>query len=131
MQKQTFPTIGVTGFNGLANSPLIADVGHTYVMQSNLSQQRGKHLLKVGADVRILFGNFFRNTNPSGTFSYGNAWSNGPSALTPANNTGFPWLRSHSVSVAGRSTITRASLSSISTTASSSKMTTGSPQNLP
>lgn len=102
VQKQTFPTIGVTGFNGLANSPLIADVGHTYVMQSNLSQQRGKHLLKVGADVRILFGNFFRNTNPSGTFSYGNAWSNGPSALTPANNTGFP-LASFSIGLGGGS----------------------------
>jgi hypothetical protein len=89
-QRQAFPTIGVTGFTGLANSPLIADVGHTYVMQSNVSQQRGRHTLKTGADIRLLYGNFFRNTNPSGTFSFSNAWSNGPNALTPAGNTGFP-----------------------------------------
>ena len=89
-QGSAFPTVGVTGFTGLANSPLIADVGHTYVMQSNIAHQRGKHLLKTGADIRLLYGNFFRNTNPSGTFSYSNAWSNGPSALTPAGNTGFP-----------------------------------------
>jgi hypothetical protein len=89
-QRAAFPTIGVTGFNGLANSPLIADVGRTYVLQTNVSHQRGKHVLKTGADLRLLYGNFFRNTNPSGTFSFSNAWSNGPSALTPAGNTGFP-----------------------------------------
>lgn len=89
-QGQAFPTIGITGFTGLANSPLISDVGQTQVLQSNLSHQRGKHLFKVGADLRLLSRNFFRNTNPSGTFSYSNPWSNGPSALTPAGNTGFP-----------------------------------------
>lgn len=89
-QRQAFPTIGITGFTGLANSPLIKDVGHTYVLQTNVSHQRGKHVFKTGADLRLLYGNFFRNTNPSGTFSYSNAWSNGPNALTPAGNTGFP-----------------------------------------
>ena len=90
VQQQAFPTIGVSGFNVLANSPLIGDVGHTYGLQANVSHQRGKHVVKVGTDIRLLYGNFFRNTNPSGTFSYSNAWSNGPSALTPAGNTGFP-----------------------------------------
>ena len=89
-QRKAFPTIGVTGFNGLANSGLVADVGRTYVLQTNVSHQRGKHVFKTGADLRLLYGNFFRNLNPSGTFSFSNAWSNGPSALTPASNTGFP-----------------------------------------
>ena len=89
-QRKAFPTIGVTGFNGLANSGLVADVGRTYVLQTNVSHQRGKHVFKTGADLRLLYGNFFRNLNPSGTFSFSNAWSNGPSALTPAGNTGFP-----------------------------------------
>ena len=90
LQAKAFPTIGITGFTGLANSPLIGDVGHTYFLQSNVSHQRGKHVLKVGIDLRFLYGNFFRINNPSGTFSFSNAWSNGPSALTPAGNTGFP-----------------------------------------
>ncbi len=90
IQGRAFPTIGVTGFTGLANSPLIKDVGRTWVLQSNVSHQRGKHVLKTGADLRLLYGNFFRNTNPAGSFSFSNAWSNGPSALTPAGNTGFP-----------------------------------------
>jgi len=89
-QRKSFPTIGVTGFNGLANSGLVSDVGRTYVLQSNVSHQRGKHVFKTGADLRLLYGNFFRNLNPSGSFSFSNAWSNGPSALTPAGNTGFP-----------------------------------------
>lgn len=90
VQGKAFPTIGITGFNGLANSPRIADVGRTYVLQTNVSHQRGKHVFKTGADIRLLYGNFFRNTSPSGTFSFSNAWSNGPSALTPTGNTGFP-----------------------------------------
>ncbi len=90
LQAKAFPTIGITGFTGLANSPLISDIGHTYFLQSNVSHQRGKHVLKVGADIRFLYGNFFRNTNPGGNFSFSNAWSNGPSALTPTANTGFP-----------------------------------------
>ncbi len=90
VQSAAFPTIGITGFNGLANSPLIQDVGHTYFLQSNVAHQAGKHLLKIGADIRMLYGNFFRNTNPSGSFSFSNAWTNGPSALTPTAGTGFP-----------------------------------------
>lgn len=90
IQGRAFPTIGVTGFTGLANSPLIKDIGRTWVVQSNVSHQRGKHVLKTGADLRLLYGNFFRNTNPAGSYSFSNAWSNGPSALTPAGNTGFP-----------------------------------------
>ena len=90
VQDKAFPSIGVSGFSGLANSPRIADVGRTWVLQTNISHQRGKHTFKAGADLRLLYGNFFRNLNPSGTFSYSSDWSNGPSALTPAANTGFP-----------------------------------------
>jgi hypothetical protein len=90
VQGRAFPTIRVTGFQGLAGSPLIVDPGNTYTLQSNLAMQRGKHIFKYGADLRLLYGNFFRNLNPSGTFSFNNAWSNGPRADTPAANTGFP-----------------------------------------
>ncbi|MEZ5403161.1 MAG: TonB-dependent receptor [Bryobacteraceae bacterium] len=89
-QMQAFPTIRVTGFQGLAGSPLIFDPGQTWSLQTNASQQRGRHVMKAGIDFRLLYGNFFRNVNPSGSFSYGNAWSNGPRADTPAGNTGFP-----------------------------------------
>lgn len=90
VQGRAFPTIRVTGFQGLAGSPLIFDPGQTYSLQANVSQQRGKHLMKFGTDLRLLYGNFFRNLNPSGSFSFSNAWSNGPNAATPTANTGFP-----------------------------------------
>ncbi|MBM3796322.1 MAG: hypothetical protein FJW31_20185 [Acidobacteria bacterium] len=90
VQGRAFPTIVVAGFQGLAGSPLIFDPGHTYSLQANLAQQRGKHILKYGIDFRLLYGNFFRNNNPSGTYSFNNAWSNGPNAATPTANTGFP-----------------------------------------
>ncbi len=90
VQGLAFPTVGVTGFQGLAGSPLAVNPGQTYVVQSNVSHQRGKHVLKVGGDVRAMYGHFFRNNNPSGTFSFSNAWSNGPRADTPLATTGFP-----------------------------------------
>jgi hypothetical protein len=89
VQGRAFPTVRVAGFQGLAGSPLIYDPGHTYSLQANLAQQRGRHLFKYGADLRLLYGNFFRNLNPSGSFSFNNAWSNGPNAATPTANTGF------------------------------------------
>jgi len=90
VQERAFPTIGVAGFQGLAGSPLIRDPGYTYTIQANLSQQRGRHVIKYGTDLRAFYGNFFRNTHPSGTFSFSNAWTNGPRADTPSANTGFP-----------------------------------------
>ncbi|MEJ7608212.1 MAG: TonB-dependent receptor [Bryobacteraceae bacterium] len=90
LQSQSFPQVRVNGFMNLAGSGLINDPGYTYTFQPSLSEQRGRHLLKYGADMRLLYGNFFRNTAGSGTFSFTNAWTNGPRADTPLAGTGFP-----------------------------------------
>jgi hypothetical protein len=90
VQNQAFPNIRVTGMMNLAGSPLINDPGYTWTLQPSLAEQRGKHLLKYGADLRLLYGNFFRNLNGSGIFNFSNQWVNGPRADTPTANTGFP-----------------------------------------
>jgi hypothetical protein len=90
VQNRAFPNIRVTGIINLAGSPLINDPGQTWTLQPSFSEHRGKHLLRYGADLRLLYGNFFRNTNGSGIFSFSNQWVNGPRADTPAANTGFP-----------------------------------------
>ncbi len=90
VQRKAFPTIGVQQFQGLAGSPLIQDPGYSYTLQANVSRQQGKHVFKYGADLRLLYGHFFRNTNPSGTFSFNNAWTSGPNAAAPPANAGFP-----------------------------------------
>ncbi len=90
LQSPSFPQMRVNGFMNLAGSGLINDPGYTYTLQPSLSEQRGKHLIRYGADLRLLYGNFFRNTSGPGTFSFTNAWTNGPRADTPTANTGFP-----------------------------------------
>ena len=90
VQSAAVPTIGIAGFQGLAGSGYIENVGHTWSMQTAFSHVRGKHVMRVGVDLRLLYGNFFGNNNPSGTFSFNNAWTDGPRADTPTSNTGFP-----------------------------------------
>lgn len=90
LQAKSFPLIRVAGFMNLAGSGLINDPGYTYTLQPSLAEQRGKHLLKYGADLRLLYGNFFRNLSAPGTYNFANAWSNGPRAATPVATSGFP-----------------------------------------
>ena len=90
LQSPSFPQMRVNGFMNLAGSGLVNDPGYTYTFQPNLSEQRGKHLLRYGADLRLLYGNFFRNTSGPGNYAFTNAWTNGPRADTPLATTGFP-----------------------------------------
>jgi hypothetical protein len=90
VQNRAFPNIRVGGFMNLAGSGLVQDPGYTYTLQPGIAEQRGKHLLRYGADLRLLYGNFFRNLNGSGLFTFTNAWSNGPRADQPLANSGFP-----------------------------------------
>lgn len=90
VQSAAVPNINIAGFQAMATSGYVENVGRTWSAQSNISQIRGKHLLKIGGDIRLLYGNFFGNSRPSGTFSFNNAWTDGPRADTPTAATGFP-----------------------------------------
>ncbi|MBK5293146.1 MAG: TonB-dependent receptor, partial [Acidobacteriia bacterium] len=89
VQSRAFPTIGVTDFEGLAGSGYIFDPGDTWSLQPSVTMQRNKHLLKYGGEVRLSRGNYFRNLNPSGTFSFGPNQTGGPSAATPSAGFGM------------------------------------------
>jgi hypothetical protein len=90
VQSPAVPTVNITGFQGLAGSGYIENVGHTWSLQTNFSHVRGRHVWRVGLDTRLLYGNFFGNNHPSGNFSFNNSWTDGPRADTPTSNTGFP-----------------------------------------
>lgn len=89
VQARAFPTISVTGMQSLAGSGYREQPGYTYSLQSSLSTQRERHLLKTGGEIRLVRGNFLNNGNPSGNFSFGVAQSGGPRADTPSAGTGF------------------------------------------
>jgi hypothetical protein len=89
IQSPAFPQIGVSEMETLANSPYIYDPGDTWSLQPNISMQRGRHLVKAGADLRLSRGHYFRNTTPAGAFSFGVGQTGGPRADTPAATSGF------------------------------------------
>jgi hypothetical protein len=89
VQANAFPTIRITGIEGLAGSGYREQIGHTYSLQSSVSMQRGKHLFKTGGEGRLIRGNFLTNNNPSGNFSYAQGSTGGPRADTPVASSGF------------------------------------------
>ncbi|MEX2260507.1 MAG: TonB-dependent receptor [Bryobacteraceae bacterium] len=89
IQGKAFPTIGVSDFESLAGSALILDPGDTWSLQPSVSMQRGRHLYKIGGEGRLLRGNYFRNTHPSGSFSFGPNQTGGPRADTPSGGFGL------------------------------------------
>ena len=89
VQTKAFPTLNVSDFEGLAGSGYIFDPGHTWSLQPSVTMQRNKHLLKYGGEVRLSRGNYFRNLNPSGTYSFGPNQTGGPNAATPSAGFGL------------------------------------------
>lgn len=89
-QFQNFPGITVSGFQSLAGVGYKEQPGYNYSLQSSLSMQRGKHLLKTGIDIELLRGNYLTNNNPSGAFSFAQTQTGGPRADTTVATSGFP-----------------------------------------
>ncbi len=86
LQYQAFPTINISGFEGLVGGVAYKEQpGYNYSLQSSLSMQRGKHLFKTGVQFNLLRGNFIANTYPSGNFSFNQAQTGGPRADTPTS----------------------------------------------
>ncbi len=89
-QRAAFPQMRFTGFQGLSTTDWQTNPGHTWTLQPSVSMMRGAHLIKMGVEGRLIYGNFFINPQPSGAFNFSNAWTNGPRADQPAATAGFP-----------------------------------------
>jgi hypothetical protein len=83
IQGLAFPTTNVTEMLQLGGSPLIYDPGDTWSLQPSTSIQFSSHLVKFGGEGRLVRGNFFRNTAPSGVFNFGVNETGGPNVNTP------------------------------------------------
>ncbi len=90
VQRSAFPQMSFAGFQGLSTTDWRTNPGNTWTLQPSMSMMRGAHLIKAGFEGRLIYGNFFLNTRPSGAFSFNNAWTDGPRADQPATNSGFP-----------------------------------------
>ncbi|MBI1354436.1 MAG: hypothetical protein GC160_08820 [Acidobacteria bacterium] len=90
VQRAAFPQMSFSGFQGLSTTDWQSNPGNTWTLQPSVSMMRGAHLIKIGGDARLIYGNFFSNQQPSGAFSFNNAWTDGPRADQPATGSGFP-----------------------------------------
>lgn len=89
VQRDMFPGISMSSFTGLSGQAWQEQPGYTWTLQGSVSRSSGKHLIKTGAEMRVMRGNYYSNNAPSGSFSFGTSWTGGPRADTPASNSGF------------------------------------------
>jgi len=62
---------------------------NTWTSRASVGYLRGSHNMKAGVDWRILNFNEAQNTQPSGTFSFGRTFTQGPNPVQASRNGGF------------------------------------------
>ncbi|MCX6634455.1 MAG: carboxypeptidase-like regulatory domain-containing protein, partial [Acidobacteria bacterium] len=92
LQGQVFPQVGVTDMNGLGNGGFANNPGTSLNTADALTISLGKHLFKAGGEFRLIRGNYFANSAPTGTFSFGPNQTGGPNASTPTGGFGLATL---------------------------------------
>ena len=87
------PQIAITGYQTFSTNSGTFDQGTHYQGQLNLTQVRGSHTLRAGADVRR--HERLRNFpgNASGNFVFDNTYTRkaDDTTVSPAANIGLPW----------------------------------------
>jgi len=92
LQGKVFPQVGVTDMNGLGNGGFAGNPGTSLNTADAVTISLGKHLFKTGGEFRLIRGNYFANSAPTGTFSFGPNQTGGPNASTPTGGFGLASL---------------------------------------
>lgn len=83
-QVPMFPGVTVAGYSALANQNQVylSNGNDTHSLLPSLSIVRGRHLIRTGADLRVTRINFFNPNAPQGSYSFTQAFTQGPNPLT-------------------------------------------------
>ncbi len=92
LQGKVFPQISVNDMSGLGNGGFGANPGTSFNTADAVTISMGKHLFKTGGELRVIRGNYFSNSAPTGTFSFGVNQTGGPNASTPTGGFGLASL---------------------------------------
>jgi hypothetical protein len=86
---KVFPSVSTTGYLALGNAIAENSFNYrTHSWQASITSQRGSHTLKTGVDFRLQFVDQRRGIDPSGTYSFTRAFTQGPNANTGSTNLG-------------------------------------------
>jgi hypothetical protein len=86
---KVFPSVTTAGYLSLGNAMAQNSFNYrTHSWQASLTSQRGSHTLKTGVDLRLLFVDQRRGIDPSGTYNFTRAFTQGPNANTSGTNLG-------------------------------------------
>jgi hypothetical protein len=78
---RVFPSVSTSGYMGMGNGQGVnAFFYRTQSFQASVIKVKGAHTLKAGADLRFNTVNQERGIDPSGTYSFSRAFTQGPNA---------------------------------------------------
>ena len=78
---RVFPSVATNGYVSMGNAQAVNSFFYrTQSFQASLTKIQGTHTLKIGADLRVNKVNQERGIDPSGTYSFNRAFTQGPNA---------------------------------------------------
>ncbi len=83
-----FPVVSASGYTGLGNQDNRRNAFLTYTLAGSVSRMVGAHTFKTGYDGRLIQVNNRESRATSGTFSFNNGMTQGPTATAAASNRG-------------------------------------------
>ena len=78
LQIPVFPGIGTEGYSGMAGGSFIRTGQDTHSVLPSLTKNAGRHMLKIGADLRLRRNNIWIIQNGGGSFNFARAMTTGP-----------------------------------------------------
>lgn len=92
LQERFLPAQSITGFDGPSETGNQRWSRYTHAAAASVTSIRGRHTLKAGWDGRLFRDHNSQVFNPSGQFSYGTTFTNGPDPRGPVVSGASPYL---------------------------------------
>lgn len=80
-QMQLFPQMSFAGYDSVGTAPPRRVSNDIYDWVADYTEIRGRHTVKVGADIRLYNQNPFNASAAAGAYSFGSAFTQGPDPL--------------------------------------------------
>ncbi|MBS1824224.1 MAG: carboxypeptidase regulatory-like domain-containing protein [Acidobacteria bacterium] len=87
-QMELFPQMSFTGYTAIGTAPPRRVSNDIFAWVADYTEIKGRHTIKIGADIRVYNQNPFNASAASGNYSFTNAFTQGPDPLRAARGSG-------------------------------------------